>query len=98
MKTDDLIELLSTNVEPVPRRRVGWMLGGAIAISAAAAAAMVFALGVRPDLGGASVWTALLLKLGFTIGILIPASIYLIRLARPGGERNTPITLVALPF
>ena len=42
MKTDDLIELLSTNVEPVPRRRVGWILGGAIAASAVAAvAAMV---------------------------------------------------------
>ena len=99
MKTDDLIELLSTNVEPVPRRRVGWILGGAIAVSAAAAvAAMVLAHGVRPDLGGASVWTALLLKLGFTVGILVPASIYLIRLARPGGERKTPVGLVVLPF
>jgi hypothetical protein len=99
MKTDDLIELLSTNVEPVPRRRVGWILGGAIAISAAAAvAAMVFAHGVRPDMGQANVWTALLLKLAFTVGILVPASIYLIRLARPGGERKTPVGLVILPF
>ena len=99
MKTDDLIDLLSTNVEPVPRRRVGWMLGGAIAVSAAAAvAAMVLALGVRPDMAGPTALTALVLKLGFTLAILIPASIYLLRLARPGGERKTPIGLAALPF
>src|SRR5262245_50120087 len=60
MKTDDLIDLLSTNVEPVPRRRVGWMLGGAIAASAVAAvAAVVFAYGVRPDFGRSHAWAPL---------------------------------------
>jgi hypothetical protein len=99
VKTDDLIDLLSTNLEPVPRRQVGWILGGAIAVAAAVAvAAMVFAHGIRPDVGQANVWVPLLLKLGFAIGILVPASIYLIRLARPGGERKISTGLVALPF
>ena len=30
--------------------------------------------------------------------ILVPASIYLIRLTRPGGERRSSVALVALPF
>lgn len=40
----------------------------------------------------------LLLKLAFTMVVLVPASVFLIRLARPGGERKTPVTLLVLPF
>jgi hypothetical protein len=95
MKTDDLIALLSSHVEPVRPRRVGWILGGAVGISAVlATCGTMFALGIRPDL----VWSALVLKLAFSLAVLVPASIYLIRLARPGGERNTPIAIMALPF
>ena len=39
-----------------------------------------------------------LLKVAVTVVVLIPASIYLIRLARPGGERRTPAVFVAAPF
>jgi hypothetical protein len=97
MKTDDLIALLSTGVEPVARRQVGRKVGTAIAVAAVAAlAVMVFALGVRADLkAGAS---TVLVKLAFTLAIVVVASVYLVRLARPGGERSTPITLVILPF
>lgn len=99
MKTDDLIVLLSSNVEPVPRRHVGWMLGGALAVSAVlAVSAMMFLLGVRPDLWDGSVWGALVLKLAFSLAVLIPASIYLVRLSRPGGERHISVLVVVLPF
>jgi hypothetical protein len=40
----------------------------------------------------------LLLKLAFTVGIVGVASIYLTRLARPGGERRTSSISAAMPF
>jgi hypothetical protein len=99
VKTDDLIALLSTNVEPVARRQVGRIVGGAIAAAAVAAlAVMVFAFGVRADLTRAGVLTGVALKLAFTLAIVVVASVYLLRLARPGGERRTPIAVVIVPF
>jgi hypothetical protein len=99
MKTDDLIAMLSTNVEPVDRRILVRTVGAAIALGAVAGlGAMLVAFGVRPDLNTVGALTFLLLKLAFTLGIVGLASIYLIRLGRPGGERKTPISLVALPF
>jgi hypothetical protein len=99
MRTDDLIAVLSTNVEEVKRRQLVRMVGAAIAMSAVVVVAVVLiVLGVRPDLMKAGAFTFLFLKLAFTMVVLVPASIFLIRLARPGGERRTPVTLLALPF
>lgn len=99
MRTDDLIAMLGTNVEQVKRRQLVRMVGAAIAISAVVVVAVVLiVLGVRPDLMKAGAFTFLSLKLAFTMVVLVPASIFLIRLARPGGERRTPVTLLALPF
>ena len=99
MKTDDLIAILSTNVEPIDRRQVLRTVGAALAIGAAVVAgAVFFVLGVRPGLMDVGAVAHLLAKLLFTMVILVPASIYLIRLARPGGERKTPVALIALPF
>lgn len=99
MRTDELIAILSTNVEPVDRRRIVRTVGTALALGAMMAIAVVFiVLGIRPDLMQASAFLYLALKLLFTTIVLVPASIYLIRLARPGGERNTPVVMVALPF
>ena len=99
MKTDDLIAMLSTNVEAVDHRQTMRTIGTAVAASAAVVViAVIFALGLRADLTNANAYISLLLKVAFTVAILVPASIYLIRLARPGGERRTPVALVALPF
>lgn len=99
MRTDDLIAMLSTNVEQVKHRQIVRMVGAAIAISAVVVVAVVLiALGVRHDLTRAGALTFLFLKLAFTMVVLVPASIFLIRLARPGGESRTPMTLLALPF
>ena len=99
MRTDDLIAILSTNVEPVDRRKVMRTVGAALAIGAVmVAGAVYFVLGVRPGLMDASAFSYLVAKLVFTMLVLVPASIYLIRLARPGGERKTPLAPVALPF
>jgi hypothetical protein len=99
MKTDELIAMLSTNVEPVERGHIVRTFATALAIGIVIAVAAVFiALGVRPDLMDASALVPLILKLAFTALVLVPASIYLFRLARPGGERKTSLVLVALPF
>jgi len=100
MKTDDLIALLTTNVEPVDRWRLVRNLRAAVAVGAALALAFtLFSLGIRQDLNEASSLISVLLKLAFTIGAFVPASIFLTRLARPGGEGKTPAALAAaLPF
>jgi hypothetical protein len=99
MKTEDLISMLSTNVEAVDHRRVGRNIGMAVAAGAAVAVATVlFVLGPRADLTAAGIFVLPLLKVAFTFIILVPASIYLIRLTRPGGERRSSVALVALPF
>ncbi len=99
MKTEDLISLLSTNVEPVDHRRIARNVGMAVAAGAVVAVATVFfLLGPRADLTTAGSLVPPLLKVAFTFIILVPASVYLIRLARPGGERRSSAALVALPF
>ena len=99
MKTDDLIAMLSTNVEPVGRRQVGRTVGVAILAGAAAALGVaLFVLGIRSDLSEPSAAAYLPLKLVFTLGTLVLTSIALTKLARPGGEGRTPLALVALPF
>jgi len=99
MKTDELISMLSTNVERVERHQVMRTLGAAILIGGVAAfVAMLLVLGVRTDLPKTSAVTHLPLKLVFTMGTIVLTSIALIKLARPGGEYRTPIALVALPF
>ncbi len=99
MKTDDLVALLSTNPEPVDRRSVARTLH--IALAAGTVVALGFTLvglGVRTDLMTARALAFLLLKLAFTVGIVGVASMYLTRLARPGGERKTSAVLLAIPF
>ena len=99
MKTDDLISLLSTNVEPVEHRQTTWIIGIALLASVAVdLIAVILVLGVRVGLTEIGVLTWLFVKAAFTFGILIPASFYLFGLARPGGERRISFILVALPF
>ncbi len=99
MKTDDLISMLSTNVERVDHRQVVRMLGMAVLVGGAAAlAAVLLALGMRTDMKAPSAVTYLPLKLAFTTGTLVLTWIALAKLARPGGEQRTPTALVALPF
>ena len=99
MKTDDLIALLSTNPEPVDRRSVARTLHVALAAGLIVSLGIALAaLGVRSDLITARAFVFLLLKLAFTVGVVGVASLYLTRVARPGGERKTSAVLVAIPF
>ncbi len=99
MKTDDLVALLSTSPEPVDPRLVGRTLCVALAAGTVVALGIMLAgLGIRSDLMTARALIFLLLKLAFTVGIVGVASIYLTRLARPGGERRTSSTSAVVPF
>ncbi|UGY03974.1 NrsF family protein [Bradyrhizobium quebecense] len=99
MKTDDLIAALSNNVEPVDRRLVSRAVAIALGLGLVAALGLVLAgLGVRADLTTPRAVSFLLLKLAFALGTVGAASVYLTRLARPGGERKISLGLAALPF
>lgn len=99
MKTDDLIDILSTNVEPVDHRQIVRNIGMAAAAAAAVVVGIVFfVLGPRAGLTTVAAFFPALLKVVVTAIVLVPASVYLIRLSRPGGERRSSGALVALPF
>lgn len=99
MRTDELITILSTNVEPVERRQVTHALGLAVLVGAAVALCItLLVLGVRPDLGDTRAVLFLSLKLAFTVGIVVLASLLLTKLSRPGGERAARSPLALLPF
>jgi hypothetical protein len=99
MKTDDLVAMLSANVEPVERGLVGRAISIAIAAGAVIAlGAMVIGLGVRADLTTTRAVVFLSLKLAFAIAVVGVAGRYLTKLARPGAERGiSPLTIV-VPF
>jgi hypothetical protein len=99
MKTDDLVALLSTNPEPVDRRSVVRTLCAAFATGSTVAVGIALVgLGVRSDVMTAHALFFLAVKLLFAAAIVSLALVYLIRLARPGGERRTSSLLVATPF
>ena len=99
MKTDDLVAALSANIEPVNRRLVSRTVYIALAAGTVVAIGiMLVGPGVRTDLMTARALMFLLLKLAFTAGIVGVASIYLTRLARPGGEGRTSSISAAVPF
>jgi hypothetical protein len=99
MKTDDLVTLLSANPEPVDRRSVARALYVALAAGSIVSLSITLVgLGVRPDVMTAHALFFLAVKLLFAAAIVSLALVYLIRLARPGGERRTSSLLVAAPF
>ena len=99
MKTDDLVAMLSTNVEPTGRGLVGRTISVAIAVGAVVALGlMLVGLGVRADLTTARAAVFLLLKVAFALAVLGVAMRYLTTLARPGAGRGISPLTIAAPF
>lgn len=99
MRTDDLINALSMDVQPVDGRQVSRSIGSAVVLGGAAALmSIILTLGIRSDLAEADASTSLALKLLFTLAIVVTASYYLTRLAHPGGERRARVVVAALPL
>jgi hypothetical protein len=98
MKTDELIAVLSTHVEPVDRgligRNVGLALFAAIVLAIGLTAAW---LGLRADFATRAA-VFLVAKVAFAMAIVVIASIYLLRLARPGGEHKLSSLWAMVPF
>lgn len=99
MKTDELINILSTNIEQVDRNQLTRSLSFAVAGGALGAVTVALvALGVRPDFIDASALAFLLFKLAFAFGVVVLACGFLAKLARPGGERRIRPAMAAAPF
>jgi len=99
VKTDELIGMLSTNVETVDRRQMSRTLARAIVLGALVAlAAGLIVLGGRTDVGGNAALGFTVIKLIFAMTVTALAVSYLIRSARPGGSRRSSAVLVLLPF
>ncbi|WP_345822982.1 DUF1109 domain-containing protein (plasmid) [Methylobacterium fujisawaense] len=99
MRTNELIELLSTNVEPTDQHRLKRGLGLAAALGAVAALCVaLLSLGVRSDLHQPGVLGFLLLKVAFGAGIVLLAGWMLAKVGRPGGESRIRVWVTAGPF
>lgn len=99
MNTDELIDVLSANVERVDTGKVSRNLqivivGGLIL----ALITGVVVLGVRGDIGDPSSFGFLVLKVGFGVVVVLLGSHYLLKHARPGGEMRSQIFLTTVPF
>lgn len=99
MKTDRLIDILGTNLEPVKSGQLGkalaWaLLGGALV----AFVLMLATVGLRPDIisGGSLIFLAL--KLAFTLSLIGAGAALLLRLMRPGRDSRGLLALIFLPF
>jgi hypothetical protein len=99
MKTEELVALLSTNPGRVARGSFVRTFGVALAASSVLAVGIALVgLGFRPDLTTTRALIFLLLKLLFAAAVVGIASVYLARLARPGGERRISSISMVAPF
>ncbi|MFX8106599.1 NrsF family protein, partial [Acinetobacter baumannii] len=68
-----------------------------VGIALALCAAIVL-LGTRPDLATARTAVFVAVKLAFSTTVFALSALYLLRLARPGGEYRVSPALMAAPF
>ena len=99
MKTDQLIDMLSTNVEPVKGGQAWKPLIWALAIGGAASFCVMLAtVGLRTDAAGGIHIGFLALKLLFMLSVIGTGTALLIKLIRPGQEARKLFTFLFLPF
>jgi hypothetical protein len=99
MKTDELIDLLSTGIEPIDTQRVTrtlWM--AVIAGLILAVLTCIVTRGIRPDMGDPGVLGFVLIKIAFGVAVTVVGAHFLLRHARPGGEDSAWLFLAGAPF
>jgi hypothetical protein len=97
MKTDDLIDALATNLEPIKGGELRNTVMIALAIGAVAAFCLVLAMFGLPAAAPAGAFSALeLLALAFTLGLVAAGARLLIRSARPGEPGRKLLVLIGL--
>ena len=99
MKTDELINMLSTNVEPVKGGEPRNLLMIALAVGAVAALCLMLAIfGVPADVLGGEYLGLKGVALAFTLGLVGAGASFLTRAARPGEPGRTPLIVIGLLF
>jgi hypothetical protein len=99
MKTDQLIDMLSTNVEPVKSGQLGKTLAWALVIGGAASFCVMLAtVGLRTEAAGGSHIGFLSLKVLFMLSLIGTGTGLLIKLIRPGQDGGKLSRLIFLPF
>jgi len=99
MKTDQLIDMLSTNVEPVKGGQVWKPLIWALAIGGVASFCVMLAtVGLRTEAAGVSHLGFLALKVLFMLSLVGVGTALLIKLIRPGQDGRKLFTFIFLPF
>ncbi|HYP85805.1 DUF1109 domain-containing protein [Variovorax sp.] len=98
MKTDDLISMLATGVEPVPRRAATRRLVFALLAGVPLAAALMLTeYGPRKDLVQALFWPMLWVKVLYPLVIACAAFVLVQRLSRPGARTGLAWIGLAAP-
>lgn len=99
MNTDRLIEMLSTNVEPVTPRPIGRTLTWAAVVGAVVAfGVMLTTVSLRTDLTTGASLVFIALKLLFALTVIGPGIAYLVASVQPGREVRRRFLLVFVPF
>jgi hypothetical protein len=99
MKTDELINMLGTNVEPVKDGELRNALTIALAIGAVAALCLMLAIfGVPADALGGEYLGLKVLAVAFTLALAVVGAGFLMRAARPGQPGRKPLILIGLLF
>lgn len=84
--TADLIDRLTAELRPTPRHAVARRIGGAVAVSGLVSVVIVvFGMGMRPDIAGATGTSMFWVKLGYTGLLALAGASVAERLARPLG-------------
>ena len=99
MKTDDLIDMLGTNIEPVKDGQLRNTLLIALAMGTAVALCLMLAtFGAPAEAFGGEYLGLTALALAFTLGLVAAGATFLIRAARPGNPGRRPLVVIGLLF
>ena len=99
MKTDKLIEMLSTNLEPVKGGELRNVVLTALAGGAVVALCLMLAIfGVPADAVGGENFRLKVLALAFALGLVGASANLLVRLARPGDPGSKSLLPIGLLF
>lgn len=99
MNTDDLIDFLSTRVEPVdPARQDRLVARAALGALVAAMVIVLITLGPRADMPGALATPGFLMKALFLVAVVATGLRGLLRAARAGGDKRGALQAALLPL
>jgi hypothetical protein len=97
MKSDELINILGTNVEPVKGEQVRNTLVIALAAGGIVAVCLMLAvLGLPTDVHGSEYIGLKVVALAFTLGLVAAGASFLVRAARPEEPGRRPLIVVGI--